>query len=241
MISLLAGILLLVVGLYGLKLWTRADPKVLMQILFRSLAYAALLGAVGAVVTGRFAAALPLVFVGIGLLGRLDPAGVGGFLGNLFKGGGGGAPRVSRVRSALFEMELDHRTGNLTGRVLAGAHVGEELDALAVPDLLALRGQCDAQSLSLLEAYLDRRAPAWRENAERHDGARGAGGQGFGGGAMAEEEAYQILGLEPGAGADAVRTAHRTLMKKLHPDHGGSSYLAARINQAKEVILRKHG
>ena len=245
MVSLVAGVILLLLGLYGLKLWTRADPKVLSQILFRSVAYAALLGAVGALVTGRFAAALPLVVVGVGLLGRLDPGGVGGFLGSLFRGGGiggsGSGPRTSQVRSGLFEMILDQRTGDLTGRIISGPRAGTDLGALSVPELVELRGDCDAQSLALLEAYLDRRAPAWRENAQRNHGAGGVGGNSAASDAMSEEEAYQILGLDPGAGADAVRTAHRTLMKKLHPDHGGSSYLAARINRAKEVILRKHG
>lgn len=242
MISLIAGALLLIIGLYGLKVWTKADPKVLMAILMRSLAYAALLGAAGALATGRFGAAIPLAAVGIGLLGRLDPQGVGGWLGNLFRKRG--APQVSKVRTQLLEMELDLASGEMKGVVVSGPNAGTRLDALDVPALLALRRICDAQSLSLLEAYLDRRAPAWREHAQADAGGgnMGAGERvRAGSDAMTEEEAYEILGLQPGADAEAVRAAHRALMKKLHPDLGGSSYLAARINRAKDVILRKHG
>lgn len=240
MISLIAGALLLGIALYGLKTWLGTDPKVLAAVLMRSLAYAAMLGAVGALFLGRFAAAVPLAAVGLALLGRLDPGGVGGYLGSLFRKKA--APRVSRVRTAVIEMELDHGSGAMRGQVLAGPYAGTELDALDVPDLLALRAICDAQSLALLEAYLDRRAPAWRQHAQGDAGGgrmNGEGG-GLGSGAMTEEEAYQILGLEPGADAASVRAAHRALMKKLHPDHGGSSYLAAKINRAKDVILGKH-
>lgn len=137
-------------------------------------------------------------------------------------------------------MELDHASGDMRGTIVSGPHAGRRLEAFDIAGLIALRAQCDAQSLALLEAYLDRRAPAWREHAQ---GNAGAGNMGGGGGldaAMSEEEAYQVLGLQPGADAEAVRLAHRSLMKKLHPDHGGSDYLAARINRAKDVILRKH-
>jgi DnaJ-domain-containing protein 1 len=85
--------------------------------------------------------------------------------------------------------------------------------------------------------YLDRRDAGWREYAQ---GDAASGRPAASGGKMSEQEAYQILGLEAGASADEIGRAHRTLMKKFHPDQGGSTYLAARINEAKEILLRRH-
>ena len=112
------------------------------------------------------------------------------------------------------------------------------LDAFDLPQLIAMIPAFDAESVALLESYLDRRFPAWRQNAQgdtagRHD--RAASGS-----KMTEEEAYQILGVKPGATRDEISRAHRSLMKKLHPDQGGSTYLAARVNEAKDTLLRTH-
>ena len=97
--------------------------------------------------------------------------------------------------------------------------------------------EIDEESRALLMAYLDRRDAGWREHAQ---GDTAAGRPATSSGKMSEQEAYQILGLEPGASADAIAGAHRTLMKKFHPDQGGTTYLAARINEAKEILLRRH-
>jgi hypothetical protein len=143
------------------------------------------------------------------------------------------------VRSAFVEMELDHDTGGMRGRILAGPHEGASLDTFDVPTLTGFLNGLDEESRALLMAYLDRREPRWREDAQG-DTASGAGRRGWSSGKMTEEEAYQILGLQPGASAGDIGRAHRALMKKLHPDQGGSTYLAARVNEAKEVLLRRH-
>jgi DnaJ-like protein len=146
----------------------------------------------------------------------------------------------STVRTAALEMELDHDTGGLEGLVLAGRHEGKMLGAMGLAELQHLYRELsgDPESRQLLETYLDGRFPVWRKNAETN------GGEGLGvapgPGAMTKEEAYKVLGLEAGAAAADVRKAHRRLMQRLHPDVGGTSFLAARINEAKDVLLSNH-
>ena len=123
------------------------------------------------------------------------------------------------------------------GRFTAGPHQGADLDSLAVPVLASLLNGVDEESRALLLAYLDRRDPTWREHAQGDTASR----RGFAAtGKMTDEEAYQILAVQPGAAAAEITRAHRSLMKKLHPDQGGSTYLAARVNEAKDTLLRRH-
>jgi DnaJ-domain-containing protein 1 len=135
-------------------------------------------------------------------------------------------------------MRLDHDTGELSGQIVDGPNAGRSLAEFDLPQLIAMIAAFDAESVALLESYLDRRFPAWRQNAQGDT----AGGQRrtAASGKMTDEEAYQILGLQPGAGRDDISRAHRALMKKLHPDQGGSTYLAARVNEAKDTLLRTH-
>lgn len=146
---------------------------------------------------------------------------------------------ASTIETPWLHMTLDQATGALDGVVLAGRFQGARLSRLSVNQLRALLDECratDAQSVQLVETYIDRRHSDWREQtrADGEDAARGPAK----GAAMTEAEAWQVLGLEPGASHDAIRYAHRNLMMKLHPDHGGTTYLARQINAARDALLR---
>ncbi|MFY9969079.1 MAG: DnaJ domain-containing protein, partial [Roseiarcus sp.] len=156
-------------------------------------------------------------------------------------GVGARSGRVSTARSAMIVMRLDHDSGVISGDVTGGVHAGKALEALSRPELINLRQELlrdDPDGANLLEAYLDRRFAGWRETDQGQGQRRGSAGPGS---AMTHREAYEILGLPEGAGAAEIIRAHRTLMKKFHPDHGGSTALAARVNQAKDVLMQRQG
>jgi DnaJ domain len=230
--EIIFGILVLVLALWVLGIISKVDPKIAARVLKASGGLIAIAVAVFLGLRGEIGIAIPLGVFGLGLLGWI-PFGAAGFSQRTQKSSG----QTSRVRSAYLEMELDHDSGEMRGRIVAGRHQGEALDRLDVKTLASLLDEMDEESRALLVAYLDRRDPSWSEYAQGH---AAAGRAAAGSGKMTEQEAYQILGIEPGAGADAITRAHRTLMKKLHPDQGGSTYLAARINEAKEILFRRH-
>lgn len=230
--TLIFGALILVAALWALGVISKIDPKVGARVLKAGGGVVALGLAVFLGLRGEIWIALPLGGFGLGLLGWL-PFGPAGFSARTQKSSG----RVSQVRSAYFEMELDHDSGQMRGRVIAGRHQGVELERLDVKTLVAMLGEIDEESRALLVAYLDRRDARWSEHAQG-DAAAGRGATSTG--KMSEQEAYQILGVEASASADDIARAHRSLMKKFHPDQGGSTYLAARINEAKEVLMRSH-
>ena len=239
MIALAYGVAVLALVWWLSQVFARTNPAALAKALKAIGGLAALGGAALMLLRGRIDMAFLLGGIAAWLFGW---SGLGGFSFPGLRSRTAKTPgSVSRVRSAMIEMELDHDTGDMNGTVLAGVHAGRSLNDLAEDALRALHAECrqaDHDGARLLEAYLDRRFPRWREDAEAHDDP-GPGTRPHAG-AMTEEEAYQILGLQQGASPDEVRRAHRTLMKKLHPDQGGSTYLAARVNQAKEVLLGRH-
>lgn len=146
--------------------------------------------------------------------------------------------RTSQVESRFLRMTLEHDTGTLDGEIRAGTHAGARLSELSLVQLQQLLKQYrveDADSARLLESFLDRvHGARWREGFA---GEESAGKGSDDSGPMSREEALRILGLEAGADRAAIIEAHRRLMQKLHPDRGGSGYLAAKINQAKDCLL----
>lgn len=150
-------------------------------------------------------------------------------------GGGFGTPGTGQrteTTTAYLRAWIDHGSGDVGGTVTAGRFAGRTLEALADSELLALHEECraDADSRTVLEAYLDRRlGAAWRAaSGPPPGGSRGD---------MTREEALSALGLSEGATEDDVRAAHRRLIRRVHPDVGGSADLAARINRAKDILL----
>lgn len=151
-----------------------------------------------------------------------------------FARGGTASPgQASDVETAFLAMGLDHDSGRMFGRVKAGRFAGRELADLDLPlllDLLAELAGADPESVPLLEAWLDRAHPDWREAAPP-PWPRAPGGK------MTRAEALEVLGLEEGADAATIRAAHRRLMRAAHPDQGGSDWLAARLNEARDILL----
>lgn len=232
MINLVIGAAIVAFLYYGLKAFGRSNPAMLAQLGRRVGGGALLLVAGFLGMRGHIETALPLGIFGLSLIGWDVSKALPWSKGKVSPG------RTSKVRTAALDMVLDHDSGRLTGSVTTGPLAGSTLDALDMPTLARLALDVDVESRQLLEAYLDRRSPGWREHADGHAGGRRAEPPRRG--ALTEEEAYQILGLQPGAGTDEIRKAHRSLMKKLHPDQGGSNYLAARVNEAKDVLLDGH-
>ena len=225
-LALLCGVLLLV------YLFINANPAQLARGLKWALIGLGLVAIAALATSGRLALLLAPVAVLMPIFSRLRS----------FWGGyrTPRAPRSSTVTTPFLRMTLEHDSGNMRGTILQGRFAGMRLEELGASELLELLRECrasDERGTRLLEAYLDRVHSDWRDDFA---GAQKAGNASRSGGAdITLEEAYAILGLAPGADAAAVKEAHHRLMKKFHPDHGGSDYLATRINRARDILLQR--
>ena len=180
------------------------------------------LGAAGAFMLRLLPAALRLLPIWQMLGSRLSP-------------GTAGQRQTSTLRTDYFEMELVHGSGDLDGNILRGTFSGRKLSSLSLEELRQLHGECrnDTDSCQVLEAYLDRGHADWRTGAERGEGAADGAAEVT----MNRQLALEILGLEEGAARAEIIKAHRKLMRKFHPDRGGSDYFSKKINAAKDLLL----
>ena len=143
----------------------------------------------------------------------------------------------STVETRFLRMTLDHDSGEMDGEVLEGGYEDRLLNQLTLDELLNLYSECqriDPESAALLEAYLDRSYSEWREQAETPSNNEAAAPTSD---SMTLNEAREILGVDENASEQEITHAHRRLMHKLHPDRGGSDYLATKINLAKDCLL----
>lgn len=225
--ALLLGFLLLVVILLLGRAYIKTDAARMARIVKRVGGAAALAAAFGLIITGKGLVALPLAALGYWLLGKRFPFSLPGADDAWTRRG-----QRSSVRTIMLEMSLDHDTGATEGTILAGSFAGRALSQLSRDELFTLLQECmlrDPQGAQLLHAYMERLGVRPDQN--------GAGARG--GKAMSVDEAYEVLGLKRGASLEDIHQAHRTLMKKNHPDQGGSTYLASKINEAKDVLLQQ--
>ena len=229
---LILGVALLVAVLLIARWFESANPSRLAKYLkwgFLGLgaAVAIFLG-----VTGKIQlAAIPLALIFLPLLLR-------GMRGGAARSGTPSPGKQSEIETAYLRMLLDHDSGEMEGTILRGKYQGRELGELSQAELNDLLNECkmnDEQSARLIESYIDRRFGEDRD--DREDASRSKRRPRGPANTMSRDEAYEVLGLEPGSGESEIREAHHKLLLKIHPDQGGSDYLAAKINQAKEVLL----
>jgi hypothetical protein len=133
--------------------------------------------------------------------------------------------------SPYFRMTLHHESGHMDGEVKLGPFKGRFLSELRLMELVGLLDEVhDYDSQRLLETYLDQHYPEWRQAENSANGGRASG--------MSRNDALEALALQEGASREEIIAAHRRLIQRLHPDRGGSTYLAALLNQAKDILLR---
>lgn len=144
---------------------------------------------------------------------------------------------TSKITTKYLAMELNHDSGELSGSVVAGEFAGSAVASLSLDQLIKLHAECssDRDSQQVLEAYLDRYHMQWQDRTESARGSTTSVDEN----SMSRSLAMEILGLEGEVSKESIQSAYRALMRKLHPDRGGSEYLAKKINQAKEVLMRE--
>lgn len=233
---LILGLTLLLAAALIAKWFVSTEPEIIIKTLKWSLFTVGLIVAVFFIVTGRLAWAFGALPAMLPVLLRARS------LHRTFKnfsrmtgGGTGGAGKSTDVKTEYLSMSLDHDTGAVSGEILKGIYAGRYLNDLTRAEVLDLLETClqnDSESARLIETYLDREDDGWRDQTHRSPNRANGSNQ------MDRTEALDVLGLHENASRQDIIDAHRRLISSLHPDHGGSSYLAAKINQAKDTLIK---
>ncbi len=228
-----------VLGLYLVaRWWAQAEPRQILKALRWTGAAVGLVLLVFIVISGRWSWLPAALVLGFPWLLRL------GALNTMRKNARG--PRSgqsSEISTRFLRMELDHDSGEMTGEVAAGQFAGRGLLELNLGELIELWRECaaeDEQSRLVLENFLDRGHPEWRSVAgvgprEETSGARSNSPWANTG--MSADEACEILGVPASSSPEDIENAYRRVMKSAHPDHGGSDWMAAKVNMANDVLL----
>jgi DnaJ-domain-containing protein 1 len=238
LLAFLLGAATLLIIVLLLRAYAAADPRQLLgrlKWLLLALAGGVIIGLAAA---RQFSLATFLAFAAVPVFKHLFDAGRAARLRTRMAGAPSG--QTSQVETRFLRMALQHDSGDLDGEIIDGDHAGRRLSDLALSDLLDLLlryRQLDPASAQVLEAYLDRQHNGWRD--EMQGSADSGGGDAIPPepASMTREQACQILGVEPGASEAAIRDAHRRLIALVHPDRGGSGFLAAQVNQARDILL----
>ena len=231
----------LLVGLWLLARWyTSAQPADILRAIRWVAATVLVVGLAAIALSGRWNLLWALAFPAFPLLMRWRA------IRSMQKNAQGpSAGQTSQVETRFLRMTLDHDTGDMDGEVREGAHAGRTLSGLKLGEAIELWrevAQADEQSRIVLESYLDRAQPEWRDVVGDAASASDSGPSGdspWARGDMTAEEARQILGVEPDASEADIEAAWRQEMKRAHPDQGGSDWMAAKVNQAKETLLKR--
>lgn len=227
------GVLVLALGIFLLRAFVEANPAKLARgariVLITTAVGIAIVALILFIVSERFA-------LGIAEIAALAPLLLRAWAQWRRHQSASPSPgQASQVETDYLRMHLDHSTGTMSGTVLRGRFHGRYLNELTLDELVDLWRECrvaDTQAAKLLEAYLDRQTPDWRD-ASRDDGHPTTKA----GEPMTRKEALAILGLKEGASEAEIRQVYHALMLKIHPDKGGSAYFAAKLNQARETLL----
>ncbi len=239
MVPWLISAVIVIGGLFLVaRWWVQADPRQLLRALRWAGAAIGLVLLAAIAVSGRWSWLPALLFPIIPWLIRARA------LNTMRRNAKGPRPgQSSQITTRFLHMELDHDSGEMAGTVTDGQFSGHNLDQLALGQLIELWRECataDEQSRQVLENYLDRYQPQWRSVAgagPREESAGGRSDSPWAGSGMSADEACEILGVEPNATPEDIESAYRQAMKKAHPDQGGSDWMAAKVNQAKDVLL----